>query len=73
MARDGTAWKQVSRVGQYKDFFRGLAFGNGHFLAIGGDPGSVGSSSPFVARSDDGMKWSEYLFISGKHILRRSY
>ena len=71
MTRDGAAWEQVSREGQYKNFFRGLAFGNGHFLAIGGDPGSVGSSSPFVSRSDDGVKWSDYQFISGKHILRR--
>jgi hypothetical protein len=72
MTRDGGAWEQVSREGQYKNFFRGLAFGNGHFLAIGGDPGSVGSSSPFVAESEDGVKWTEYVFISGKNILRRA-
>src|SRR5579872_1270879 len=71
MTRDGGSWEQVSREGQYKNFVRGLAFGNGGFLAVGGDPGSVGSSSPFVVRSEDGLKWTDYQFISGKHILRR--
>jgi hypothetical protein len=69
--RDGAKWEVASRDGQYKNFVRGLAFGSGAFLAIGGDPGSVGSSSPFILRSADGATWGEYQFISGKHILRR--
>ena len=69
--RDGAKWEVASRDGQYKNFVRGLAFGSGAFLAIGGDPGSVGSSSPFILRSADGTTWGEYQFISGKHILRR--
>jgi hypothetical protein len=69
--RDGSSWEVSTREGQYKYFVRGLAFGNGGFLAVGGDPGSVGSSSPFVVRSTDGVKWDEYQFISGKNIIRR--
>ncbi len=69
--KDGATWDVSNREGQYKNFIRGLAFGNGGFLAIGGDPGSVGSSSPFIVRSADGAKWDDYTFISGKHILRR--
>src|SRR4051812_43303868 len=63
----GAAWQVSGRDGQYKNFLRGLAFGNGTFLGIGGDPGAVGSSAPFVALSEDGVKWTDYLPIPGKH------
>lgn len=69
--RDGAAWKSSSKDGQYKFFLRAVAFGDGGFIGIGGDPGAVGSSSPFVVRSADGETWSDYLMISGKNILRR--
>ena len=69
--KDGMTWSSAPKEGQYKNFFRGLAFGNGSFLAIGGDPGAVGSSAPFVSLSADGVTWSDYLGISGRHILRR--
>jgi hypothetical protein len=48
-----------------------MAFGNDVFLGIGGDPGAVGSSAPFIVQSADGLKWSDYTPIPGKHILRR--
>lgn len=69
--RDGIKWETSTRDGQYKNFIRGMAFGNGGFLAIGGDPGAVGSSAPFTVQSTDGVTWGDYRFISGKHILRR--
>jgi hypothetical protein len=70
--RDGAAWQVSGRDGQYKNFLRALAFGNGTFLGLGGDPGAVGSSAPFVSLSEDGVTWTEYLPIPGKHILRRA-
>ena len=69
--RDGATWTSASKEGQYKNFIRGLSFGNGGFLAIGGDPGAVGSSAPFVVQSTDGVTWGDYVNISGRHILRR--
>lgn len=69
--RDGLKWDVSTKDGQYKNFLRGMAYGNGGFLGIGGDPGAVGSSAPFVVRSADGVKWTDYLPIPGRHILRR--
>lgn len=69
--RDGVKWETQTKDGQYKNFIRGLAFGNGIFLAIGGDPGAVGNCSPFVVTSTDGVAWSDYVPIAGKQILRR--
>jgi len=69
--RDGAAWQTSTRDGQYRFFLRSLAFGNGGFLGIGGDPGAVGSSAPFVVQSTDGVTWTEYTPIAGKNILRR--
>ena len=70
-SRDGASWQTSSRDAQYKFYLRALAFGNGAFLGIGGDPGAVGSSAPFVVRSEDGATWSEYQPIPGREILRR--
>jgi hypothetical protein len=69
--RDGAAWDTSTKDGKYSKYIRGLGFGKGGFVGIGGDPGSVGSSSPFVCRSTDGVKWGDYEEIPGKHILRR--
>src|SRR4051812_39428084 len=56
---DGQKWDIDSKDGKYKNYVRGMGFGNKTFVAIGGDPGSVGASSPFVMLSDDGRKWSD--------------
>ncbi|HYG77012.1 MAG TPA: hypothetical protein VEK08_18545 [Planctomycetota bacterium] len=71
VSRDGASWVTSSKDGQYKNFIRGMGFGLNMFLAVGGDPGTVGSSSPFTASSTDGVAWSDYVSISGKNILRR--
>src|SRR3954469_17204983 len=68
---DGEKWESTSIDGKYKNYVRGLGFGNKMFVAIGGDPGSVGASSPFVMLSDDGRKWSDFIEIAGKNIIRR--
>src|SRR6185503_9520187 len=57
--RDGASWQLSSKDGQYRYFLRALVFGDGGFLGIGGDPGAVGSSSPFVVRSADGLAWTD--------------
>ena len=44
---DAAKWELGTRDGKYKDYFRGLTFGNGTFMALGGDPGSVGQAKPF--------------------------
>lgn len=69
---NGAEWETAKRDGKYKDYFRGLAFGNGAFLALGGDPVSVGAAKPFVAFSVDGIAWEENVPIEGKYMLRRA-
>jgi hypothetical protein len=75
---DGAKWDVSYKDGQYRFFVRGLGFGGnptpdakGFFLGIGGDPGSVGGSAPFVITSADGATWGDFTPIAGKHILRR--
>jgi hypothetical protein len=69
---DGSTWKTGKHEAKYVRYLRGLAFGNGLFLGLGGDPGSVGSSRPFVMLSKDGLAWDGPDDIPGKHILRRA-
>ncbi len=69
---DGAVWQVERKDAQYRYFLRGLCYGRDQFLGLGGDPGSVGSSSPFVLTSRDGRAWSELKPISGKEILRRA-
>ncbi len=69
---DGKTWKTGKQEAKYVRYLRGLAFGNGSFLGLGGDPGSVGSSKPFTMHSRDGLDWEGPFEVSGKHILRRA-
>lgn len=69
--RDGLSWETKQKDARYVQYLRGVGFGKGEFLGIGGDPGSVGSSRPFVSHSADGLTWSDFDDIPGKHILRR--
>jgi hypothetical protein len=69
---DGKVWKTGKHEAKYSKYIRGLTYGNGKFMGLGGDPGSVGSSSPFVMFSDDGLSWDGPHSIPGKHILRRA-
>jgi hypothetical protein len=71
VSNDGVSWKQSKKDGKYSRYLRGLGFAKGQFLALGGDPGSVGSSRPFVMLTADGVAWGEYREIPGKHIRRR--
>jgi hypothetical protein len=68
---DGVTWTNATKPAQYSRYIRGLAFGNGGFLAIGGDPGAVGQGNPFAFASPDGEKWGGPHDIGGKFILRR--
>jgi hypothetical protein len=68
---DGVTWERDSQEAKYVNYLRGVCFGNGLFLGIGGDPGSVGDSKPFTTTTTDGRQWSEYHQISGKNMLRR--
>jgi hypothetical protein len=68
---DGKAWRTSQLEAKYVKYLRGLTFGNGQFLGLGGDPLSVGDSKPFVATSRDGQTWSDFHNIGGKHMLRR--
>lgn len=67
----GPAWKSASRDAMYSKYLRGLTYGNGMFIGCGGDPGSVGSSNPFVMTTADGQTWSEIIPIAGREIIRR--
>jgi hypothetical protein len=69
---DGATWKAGTRDAKYVAYFRGLAFGGDTFVGLGGDPGSVGDSKPFICTSSDGLTWSDALPVPGKHILRRA-
>jgi hypothetical protein len=68
---DGSAWKTASKNASYSRYVRGMSFGNGGFLAVGGDPGAVGIGNPFVLLSADGEKWDGPHDVGGKFILRR--
>jgi len=70
-ATEPPTWQTATIDGKYVKYLRGLGFGNGQFLGIGGDPGCVGCSNPFVTLSTDGLKWGEFHTIPGKTILRR--
>src|SRR5206468_7213311 len=67
---DGKAWKTGKHEAKYVRYLRGLAFGDGRFLALGGDPGAVGSSKPFGMFSKDRLAWEWPLHGPGRHILR---
>lgn len=69
--KDGVTWKQNLRDAQYSKYLLGLLFAQDRFLGAGGDPGSVGSSSPFVIQSRDGENWKANQQIAGKNVLRR--
>ncbi len=69
---DGKTWKTGKHEAKYVKYIRGLAFGDGQFLALGGDPGSVGASKPFVMFSKDGLAWDKPHDVPGKHMLRRA-
>lgn len=68
---DGAAWKTGTKDAKYSHYLRGLGFGRGQFLGLGGDPGAVGSSAPFAVFSTDGVDWTSPHSIPGKNILRR--
>lgn len=68
---DGSTWEIQQQDARYVNYLRGLGFGNGKFLGLGGDPGAVGDSKPFVMTSPDGAKWSELTPIAGRNMLRR--
>jgi hypothetical protein len=71
MTSDGAAWEFSRHEGNYSRFVRGIIFHNGQFVALGGDPGSVGVAKPFALISSDGKTWSNLIELPGKHILRR--
>jgi hypothetical protein len=72
----GKTWTTTEKDSQYKLSVRAVGFGtpDNHptFVAVGGEPVTVGSSNPFTLLSTDGgATWSDYVMISGKNILRR--
>jgi hypothetical protein len=67
---DGMKWrveKRTSRVGNV----RGIGFGKGTFLALGGDAGFGTYAQPCGIASADGLTWSDFFSFPGKSILRR--
>lgn len=68
---DGVAWQTASRDAKYVSYLRGIGFGKGFFLGLGGDPGAVGDSKPFIMTSENGNTWGDLTPISGRNMLRR--
>ena len=68
---DGETWEPAKVDASPVYALRGIGFGHGELLGLGGDPGGVGDSKPFVATSADGRAWSRPEPIAGKEILRR--
>jgi len=68
---DGATWQTGSRDARYVSYLRGIGFGKEVFIGLGGDPGSVGDSKPFVMTSTDGQAWSDITPIAGRNMLRR--
>ena len=56
---DGVTWQTGTKDAKYVSYLRGVGFGNKMFLGLGGDPGAVGESRPFVMTTEDGQTWSE--------------
>jgi hypothetical protein len=68
---DGQTWDTGIKDAKYVNYLRGLGFGRGAFLGLGGDPGAVGDSKPFVVTTMDGKAWTDPVFVTGKNMLRR--
>ena len=68
---DGVTWKTLHKDGKYKYKLGCVAYGNGTFVAVGGEPVTVGAQSSFALHSKNGTDWSEIIPISGKFMLRR--
>ncbi len=64
-------WKTIVHDAKYKNFLRGFGFGKSFFLGLGGDPGAVGVSDPFIMTTIRGETWQGPIKITGKNILRR--
>jgi len=67
----GKDWEVETKDLGYKDIARGLAFGNGQFLAFIGNPGSP-RPEPHVSLSKKGSDWSKPVPISGKQMLQQA-
>jgi len=70
-SQDGAAWQTGKKDAKYSKYIRGLLRGDKDFLGLGGDPGAVGDSRPFLLRSTDGVRWGDAIDIPGKNMLRR--
>jgi photosystem II stability/assembly factor-like uncharacterized protein len=73
---DAKSWKTTEKDGQYKLFVRAVGYGTPDnqptFVAVGGEPVTVGASNPFsLLSTDGGVTWSDYVMNAGKTILRR--
>jgi hypothetical protein len=64
-------WEFSKHEGNYSRYVRGIVFHNGNFIALGGDPVTVGLAKPFALISPDGKSWSPLIELPGKFILRR--
>ncbi len=51
---DGVTWDASKFEGNYSRYVRGIVFHKGSFIALGGDPGTVGLAKPFALTSSDG-------------------
>lgn len=70
---DGISWTISKRANArpIPIILRGLAFGAGRFVAVGGEQGAVVADTPSAAVSSDGVSWSELKPIGGSGSLRR--
>lgn len=68
---DGEKWETATRDARYAHYVRGIGFGEGRFVALGGDPGAVGAAKAFSLTSTDGLDWGEAHESGGKFVLRR--
>jgi hypothetical protein len=68
---DGVTWERSGFDGKYSRYVRGIVFHDGKFVALGGDPGTVGQAKPFALISSDGKTWGDLIELPGKFILRR--
>ncbi len=68
---DGITWQTSSKDAHYSTYLRGLGFGKGMLVALGGDPGAVGDSKPFIMTTTDGATWTDPYIVAGKNMIRR--
>lgn len=71
VSTDGIEWQTGLHDAKYSNYMRGVAWGAGRFVCVGGQAEVLTDKSAMVFLSQDGAAWEEPKVIGGKTVLRR--